>query len=339
MKNAEIDIVLVVNMFLTGFDSKPLNTLYVDKNLKYHGLIQAFSRTNRVYDATKPYGTVVCYRNLKKDVDDAICLFSNTDNTDVVLMQDYEHYMNLFKEKLKELYEIVPTVESIDDIQDENMKKSFVEAFRDLTKQLTKLKTFTEFEFNEEELGMSAQTYEDYKSKYFRIYDAVKNSEKVSILVDIDFCIELMQTDKINVAYILNLIRNINFDTEDKVKTDIAKIKKLIDNADNDNLRLKADILREFLDKVVPKATKEDSMDELFNDFIEEKRVNEIIEFSKEVELEGEKVKAFITEYEYSNQIDGAKIKDTVTGTFLKKRKLTEKIKKFIVNHVGKFTF
>lgn len=339
MKNAEIDIVLVVNMFLTGFDSKPLNTLYVDKNLKYHGLIQAFSRTNRVYDATKPYGNVVCYRNLKKDVDDAICLFSNTDNTDVVLMQDYEHYMNLFKEKLKELYEIVPTVESIDDIQDENMKKSFVEAFRDLTKQLTKLKTFTEFEFNEEELGMSAQTYEDYKSKYFRIYDAVKNSEKVSILVDIDFCIELMQTDKINVAYILNLIRNINFDTEDKVKTDIAKIKKLIDNADNDNLRLKADILREFLDKVVPKATKEDSMDELFNDFIEEKRVNEIIEFSKEVELEGEKVKAFITEYEYSNQIDGAKIKDTVTGTFLKKRKLTEKIKKFIVNHVGKFTF
>ena len=339
MKNAEIDIVLVVNMFLTGFDSKPLNTLYVDKNLKYHGLIQAFSRTNRVYDATKPYGNVVCYRNLKKDVDDAICLFSNTDNTDVVLMQDYEHYMNLFKEKLKELYEIVPTVESIDDIQDENMKKSFVEAFRDLTKQLTKLKTFTEFEFNEEELGMSAQTYEDYKSKYFRIYDAVKNSEKVSILVDIDFCIELMQTDKINVPYILNLIRNINFDTEDKVKTDIAKIKKLIDNADNDNLRLKADILREFLDKVVPKATKEDSMDELFNDFIEEKRVNEIIEFSKEVELEGEKVKAFITEYEYSNQIDGAKIKDTVTGTFLKKRKLTEKIKKFIVNHVGKFTF
>ena len=97
MKNAEIDIVLVVNMFLTGFDSKPLNTLYVDKNLKYHGLIQAFSRTNRVYDATKPYGNVVCYRNLKKDVDDAICLFSNTDNTDVVLMQDYEHYMNLFK--------------------------------------------------------------------------------------------------------------------------------------------------------------------------------------------------------------------------------------------------
>ncbi|MGL5765091.1 MAG: type I restriction endonuclease subunit R [Sarcina sp.] len=339
MKKSDIDIVLVVNMFLTGFDSKPLNTLYVDKNLKYHGLVQAFSRTNRVFDATKPYGNVVCYRNLKKDTDDAICLFSQTDSTDVVLMQDYEHYMSLFKEKLQELYAIVPTVDSIDDIQDENTKKSFVEAFRDLTKQLTKLKTFTEFEFDEEELGMSAQTYEDYKSKYFSIYDAVKNSEKVSILVDIDFGIELMQTDKINVSYILNLIRNIDFDTDDKVKADVAKIKKLLDNADNDNLRLKADILREFLDKVVPKATKEDSMDELFNNFIEEKRVNEIIEFSKEVELNGEQVKGFITEYEYSNQIDGAKIKDTVSGTFLKKRKLTEKIKTFIVNHVGKFTF
>ena len=339
MKRAEIDIVLIVNMFLTGFDSKPLNTLYVDRNLRHHGLVQAFSRTNRIYDETKPYGNVVCYRNLKKDTDEAICLFSQTDSTDVVLMQDYKHYMDLFKEKLQDLYQIAPTVESIDDIQDEKIKKSFIEAFRDLTKQLTRLKTFTDFEFDEEKLGMSVQTYEDYKSKYFGIYDAVKNSEKVSILVDIDFGIELMQTDKINVSYILNLIRNIDFDTDDKVKSDVAKIKKLLDNADNDSLRLKADILREFLDKVVPKATKEDSMDELFSNFIEKKRVSEILEFSKEVELKGEQVKGFITEYEYSNQLDGAKIKDTITGTFLKKRKLTDKIKTFIVNHVGKFTF
>ncbi|MGL4740190.1 MAG: type I restriction endonuclease subunit R [Sarcina sp.] len=339
MKKAQIDIVLVVNMFLTGFDSKPLNTLYVDKNLKYHGLVQAFSRTNRIYDATKPYGNVVCYRNLKKDTDDAICLFSQTDSTDVVLMEDYKHYMNLFKVKLQELYNIAPTVEFIDEIEDENIKKSFVEAFRDLTKQLTKLKTFTEFEFDEKELGMSAQTYEDYKSKYFTIYDSVRNSEKTSILVDIDFGIELMQTDKINVSYILNLIKNIDINSKDKMKADVNKIKKLLDNADNENLRLKADMLREFLDKVVPKAVKEDSIDELFNNFIEEKRVNEIQEFSKAVELKDEEVKGFITEYEYSNQIDGAKIKDTVSGTFLKKRKLTEKIKTFIVNHVGKFTF
>ena len=339
LKNAELDIVIVVNMFLTGFDSKPLNTLYVDKNLKYHGLVQAFSRTNRIYDSTKQHGNVVCYRNLKKDTDDAICLFSQTDSTDVVLMKDYSHYMKLFKEKLANLYTIAPTVESIDEIQDENEKKSFVEAFRDLTKQLVKLKTFTEFEFDEEKLGISAQKYEDYKSKYLGIYDQVRKAEKTSILVDIDFGIELMQTDKINVSYILNLIRNISFDSKEKAKSDVEKIKKLLDKADNDNLRLKADLLREFLDKVVPKATKEDSMDELFNNFLEDKRTNEIIEFSKEVELEGEKVKGFITEYEYSGKLDGSEIKDSVSGGLLKKKKLADKIKSFIVDNVNKFTF
>jgi Type I site-specific restriction-modification system, R (restriction) subunit and related helicases len=84
VKNAQIDILLVVNMFLTGFDSKTLNTLYVDRNLKYHDLVQAYSRTNRVYSRTKNYGNIVCYRNLKKNTDEALCLFSQTDNTDVV---------------------------------------------------------------------------------------------------------------------------------------------------------------------------------------------------------------------------------------------------------------
>ena len=339
LKNAELDMVIVVNMLLTGFDSKPLNTLYVDKNLKYHGLLQAYSRTNRVYDATKQFGNIVCYRNLKKETDDAICLFSQTDTTDVVLMEDYDHYMNLFKEQLEKLYEIAPTIESVDEIQDENEKKKFIEVFRDLTKQLTKLKTFTEFEFNEETLGISEQTYEDYKSKYLGIYEKVRDSEKTSILVDIDFGIELMHTDKINVSYILNLIRNIDFDTEEKVKKDVEKIKRLLDKADNDNLRLKADLIREFLDKVVPKATKDQSMDELFNDFIEEKRVEEIIDFSKEVEVEGEQVKGFITEYEYSGKIDGGEIKDILSGGLLKKKKMADKIKHFIIEHVKKFTF
>ena len=102
MKQAQIDILLVVNMFLTGFDSKPLNTLYVDKNLQYHNLLQAYSRTNRVEKATKPYGNVVCYRNLKK-TDDTIRLFSKTDSVDDVLMQNYDAYLAKFKEALEGL--------------------------------------------------------------------------------------------------------------------------------------------------------------------------------------------------------------------------------------------
>ncbi|MDK0890966.1 type I restriction endonuclease subunit R [Clostridium perfringens] len=339
IKNAEVDIVIVVNMFLTGFDSKPLNTLYVDKNLKYHGLIQAYSRTNRILDSTKQHGNIVCYRNLKKETDEAICLFSQTDSTDVVLMESFDHYLKLFQERLDRLYEIAPTIESIDSMQDENEKKDFVEAFRELTKQLTKLKTFVEFEFNEKKIGISAQKYEDYKSKYFTIYESVKKDGKTSILVDIDFCIELMQTDKINVNYILNLIRTIDFETEEKTKKDIEKIKRLLDNADNENLRLKSELLREFLDQVVPNITKNDSVDEAFNEFLEDKRVDEIEYFSNEVEIDKFKVKEYVSEYEYSGRIDGSEIKDNLSGGLLKKKRLAEKIKTFIINHVNKFNF
>ena len=339
IKNAEVDIVIVVNMFLTGFDSKPLNTLYVDKNLKYHGLIQAYSRTNRILDGTKQHGNIVCYRNLKKETDEAICLFSQTDSTDVVLMESFDHYLKLFQERLDRLYEVAPTIESIDSMQDENEKKDFVEAFRELTKQLTKLKTFVEFEFNEKKIGISAQKYEDYKSKYFTIYESVKKDGKTSILVDIDFCIELMQTDKINVNYILNLIRTIDFETEEKTKKDIEKIKRLLDNADNENLRLKSELLREFLDQVVPNITKNDSVDEAFNEFLEDKRVDEIEYFSNEVEIDKFKVKEYVSEYEYSGRIDGSEIKDNLSGGLLKKKRLAEKIKTFIINHVTKFNF
>lgn len=341
LKKAEVDIVLVVNMFLTGFDSKPLNTLYVDRNLNYHGLVQAFSRTNRVLDDTKPYGNIVCYRNLKKNTDEAICLFSQTGNTDVVLMESYDYYLEAFKKKLIELYNVAPSVESLDDIKDEEHKKKFIEAFRDLSKQLIKLKTFVDFEFDKEKIGMSHQEYEDYKSKYFNIYDEVRKNanEKESILLDIYFGIELMQTDKINVNYIMNLIRDIDFDNEDKRKADIEKIKKLLDSADNDNLRLKADLIRAFLDEVVPKAEGKESMDELFNNFVEEKRVYEITEFAKDIDIERETVKEYITEYEYSGTIDSAQIKDNVKGSLLKKRKLADKIKHFIIDNVAKFTF
>ena len=341
IKNAEVDIVLVVNMFLTGFDSKPLNTLYVDRNLNYHGLVQAFSRTNRILDDTKPYGNIVCYRNLKKNTDEAICLFSQTENTDVVLMESYDHYLGLFKERLDDLYKLAPNIDMIDSIQNEEGKKNFVIAFRELSKQLIKLKTFVDFEFDKEKIGMAHQEYEDYKSKYFRIYDELKKSapEKESILLYIDFAIELMAVDKINVDYIMNLIRDIDFSDEEKRKADIEKIKRLLDSADNENLRLKADLIRAFLDEVVPKANKNSSMDDLFNEFIEEKRVYEITEFAENIDIVKETMKDYITEYEYSGIIDSAKIKDSINGGLLKKKKLSEKIKHFIIDHVSKFSF
>src|SRR5690606_23161067 len=110
VKNKQVDILLVVNMFLTGFDSKPLNTLYVDKNLRYHGLIQAFSRTNRILDTVKSQGNIVCFRNLKQATDDAIALFSNLNAKDEIILAPYEDYIETFKEALKNLLTVAPSV-------------------------------------------------------------------------------------------------------------------------------------------------------------------------------------------------------------------------------------
>lgn len=174
VKDSKIDILIVVNMFLTGFDSKVLNTLYVDKNLMYHDLIQAYSRTNRVEKESKPFGKIVNYRDLKKETDDALRVFSQTNDTDTILMRSYVEYKKEFMDAYRELKMIVPTPHMVDDIQDEEELKRFVEAYRLLAKIILRLKAFDEFEFTIDEIGMDEQENEDYKSKYLAVYDQVK---------------------------------------------------------------------------------------------------------------------------------------------------------------------
>lgn len=339
VKNAQIDILIVVNMFLTGFDSKTLNTLYVDKNLKYHELIQAYSRTNRIEKSTKPYGNIVCYRNLKENTDEAIRLFSLTNNTDTVLMESYEYYLKLFKQKLKELFNIVVEPQDVDSLASEDDKKAFIVSFRDLSKVLVKLQTFTDFEFSEEELGISEQKYQDFKSKYFLIYDSVKKEEgeKVSVLADIDFGIELMHTDKINVSYIMNLIRNIDMEDDEKRKKDIKHIMGELERADSEDLRLKVDLLKAFLEKVVPNLTKEDSIDEAYNEFENNQRKEDIYNFSNEIGIDAEIIKEHVAEYEYSGIVKNEELSDIITAPLLKKRKLVKQVKDFIIEHVEKY--
>ena len=163
---------LVVNMFLTGFDAKRVNTLYVDKNLKYHGLIQAFSRTNRNFGKLKTQGNIVCFRNLKQATDDAITLFSNKEAIEEIIMQPYENYVEKFNSAVEKLYAIAPTVDSVNDLEDENAELDFVKAFRDVIRLKTILSSFADFSF--EPLDIEEQEFEDYKSKYLDIYDKVK---------------------------------------------------------------------------------------------------------------------------------------------------------------------
>lgn len=339
VKTAQIDILIVVNMFLTGFDSKTLNTLYVDKNLKYHDLIQAYSRTNRIEKSTKPYGNIVCYRNLKKRTDEAICLFSQTNNADTVLMESYEYYLEKFKEQLEVLFNIAKTPEDVGLLEREEDKKEFIVAFRELSKILIKLQTFNDFEFTEDNTGLSEQTYQDYKSKYFLIYEQTKGTdgEKVSILEDIDFGIELMHTDKINVSYIMDLIRNIDLNDEEKKEKDIHNIKQQLDRADNEELRLKIDLIKNFLDKVVPDLKPDESIDDAYSDFEEEERKKEVKYFSDEVGVSEDVIYEHIAEYQFSGIIDNETMSDEIKAPLLKKRKILKVMKDFIKAHVRRF--
>ncbi|GAA0103195.1 type I restriction endonuclease subunit R [Paraclostridium bifermentans] len=335
VKTAQIDILIVVNMFLTGFDSKTLNTLYVDKNLKYHDLVQAYSRTNRVEQDTKPYGNIVCYRNLKENTDEALKLFSKTDSTDIVLMESYEYYLDLWASELNKLLEIVPTPQNVDDLQSEEDMKKFIVGFRDLTKILVKLQTFIDFKFTKENLGISEQTYQDFKSKYFTIYEMVKKeqTEKVSVLSDVDFYVELMSTDKVNVDYILNLIRDIDLFDYDRRDRDIKHIVTELDRADNVELRFKVDLLKEFLQKVVPELEPNSNIDEEYSKFEAVSRMKEVSYFASEIGLDEDFINESISEYEYSGIIN----RDEIGNEVKEKLKVKFRDRKMKVNQVGDF--
>ncbi|WP_201297224.1 type I restriction endonuclease subunit R, partial [Escherichia coli] len=175
MKRKEVDILLVVNMFLTGFDSPPLNTLYVDKNLRHHGLIQAFSRTNRVFDARKSHGNIVCYRRLKNATDEALSIFANRDAKaggvdeviSTVIMKPYPDLVDSFRDGVAQLKAIAETPDAVDELYKEEDQLKFLAKFRDVLRLQNTLKTFSEFheDLESEVLDIDEQTLLDYQSK------------------------------------------------------------------------------------------------------------------------------------------------------------------------------
>lgn len=339
-KTKQLDILIVVNMFLTGFDSKPLSVLYVDKELKYHDLLQAYSRTNRVEKETKPFGIIICYRNLKKQTDDALTLFSKTNDTQGIIVPSYDFFVQKFNELVVRLKECAPSPASIDVMQDENQQKRFVEIFRELTKYLQSLRTFIEFSLDKDKLDMSEQEYEDYKSKYRMLYAQMRQKrDVVSVLADVDFCIELMESDRINVAYIMNLIRNIHFDDKAKKNYDIRHIKEELSRTDNPRLLRKVEILQAFLDKVVIHLNSADEIDAAYNEFENREKQREIEEFAGKEELNFNVLADIISEYEFSGVLDVGNIRDRIEKPMplLKKRSLVNRIVDFIHAHCEKY--
>lgn len=338
-KIPEIDLLIVVNMHLTGFDSKPLNTLYVDKNLEWHGLLQAFSRTNRVEKETKQFGNIVCYRNLKKATDNALRLFSGGGNIDGVLLKPYDHYVGEFEKQGFTLRGICPTAADVDNLMSEDEQLNFVVAFRELSKTLLTLQTFIDFEWSEIKC-MTQQEYEDFKSRYQTIYDQIKNqrqAEKTSILLDIDFAIEIIQTDRINVAYIMNLLRNVDLKNPTQKQKDIEHIKKELQRSDSPELKKKIDLIQSFLNEVVMGMGENDDMDESWAAYEQRKRNEEIEAFAAENEIDSGYLKDVISEYEFSGNMDRDGIRAQIQKPLLVARKLIEKISTFIIDNCNKY--
>jgi type I restriction enzyme R subunit len=324
VKEREIDILLVVNMFLTGFDSKTLNTLYVDKNLKFHGLIQAFSRTNRILNDLKSQGNIVCFRNLKSATDDAITLFSNKEARDVILMQPYENYVAKFNEALQELKNLTPDIESVNELPSEVEELAFIRRFRELLRLRNILSVFTDFTFDD--LGMSNQEFDDYKSKYLDLYDKVRTnnqSEKVSILDDVDFELELVHRDTINVAYILHLLSKLKGTVS---LPEFTKQKKtIIDLLSGDvKLRSKRELIEKFILENLPNIKDADSVSDAFDVFWGQEQELALEALCKEENIQREKLLAMIGEYLFTER---KPLSDEIIDLLETKPKLLERKK------------
>ena len=310
-------------MFLTGFDSKTLNTLYVDKNLKYHGLIQAFSRTNRILNEQKSQGNIVCFRNLKKATDEAIALFSNKNAKDIILMKSYEEYVEKFVEALGNLKSIVPDVDSVNDLIDEESKLSFVKAFRELMRIKNILGSFADFSF--EDLGIVEQEFEDYKSKYLDIYETIgkgDGKEKVSILEDVDFELELIHKDEINVTYILKLLAQFKDSSEQEQKQQRQNIVNIING--NAQLRSKRELIERFIDAHLMSLEDVDSVDDAFEKFWDEEKIKAFDTLCEEENLNKEEVKKVVDTYLYDER---PPLNDDIANTLNVKPKLLERKK------------
>ncbi|MDN6342073.1 MAG: type I restriction endonuclease subunit R [Lactococcus lactis] len=339
VKHKQIDVLLVVNMFLTGFDSKALNTLYVDKNLRYHGLIQAYSRTNRILNELKSQGNIVCFRNLKGATDEAISLFSNINAKDEIIMQPYEEYVAKFNEAFISLLQIAPTVNSVNDLPSEEEELEFIKAFRELMRLKNVLATFTEFDFVD--LSMDEQNFEDYKSKYLDLYDNAKSAqakEKVSILQDVDFELELIHRDEINVAYILKLLAKLkNADAEEQERQKKAILELM---SGDTQMRSKRELIERFIQENLPQIDDSDDIPDEFANYWSKERVAAIENLSKEENLDAEKLQEVIGNYLFTEK---KPLRDEIIGMLkerpsLKYRKtIAERVTEKIVGFVDTF--
>ncbi|WP_127836604.1 type I restriction endonuclease subunit R [Clostridium prolinivorans] len=344
VKNREIDILIVVNMFLTGFDATTLNTLWVDKNLKQHGLIQAFSRTNRILNSVKTYGNIVCFRDLKEETDKAIALFGNKDAGGIVLLKTYDEYYKGYCEKgehkpgYEELIATLTTQYPLGKpIAGEETQKDFIRLYGAILRLRNILTSFDDFAGNE---ILSERDFQDYQSIYIDLYQKYRkgsDSNKETINDDIVFEIELIRQIEVNIDYILMLV--------DKYQKSNCKDKTIlttIDKAINSSIELRSK--KELIERFINQVNVSTKIDEDWRKFLHERKEEEITEIIKEEKLKPEETRRFI-----DNSLQDGVLKTTGTaidkimppisrfggGRAVKKQGIIEKLTKFFEKYFG----
>ena len=331
----QVDILLVVNMMLTGFDAKPLNTLYLDKNLIWHTLVQAYSRTNRVDKVTKQFGQIITYRNIKQWQDDALRLFSGDGDPNEYLLENYEYYVQKWINQEPIIRKVTPTVDDAGQLQSEDEIRMFIIAFRTMVGILATLKTFSKFDWADLAVVMDEEEYEGYKSWYLYYKDqGGKDNPKVPVPVDIDFDIELVRTDRINVVYILNLLKSVqkNRKAEDR-EADLDLILREIERSDNESLRAKKDVMAEFVRTRFYDLSEDADIMAEFEEFMKDHEKAEMEEFAYSHGIDFVTVNDIMVEYIFNGSISDESIRKRLMAYhlgLLKITKLTKEIKDFV---------
>ena len=346
-----IDLLLVVGMFLTGFDAKKLNTLYVDKNMEYHGLLQAFSRTNRVLNEKKRFGKILCFRDLKDNVDASIKLFSQG-GIEAVTRPPFKEVKKQLNELSISFLEHYPTMASVDALKSEYDKKKFLLAFREIIKKRAEIQIYEDFSNDDPGLVLSEQDYNDYRSKYLDMTvgfikpeegnDGMLHDGQQEIqygdqsIEDIDFCLELLHSDVVNVAYILSLISDLNPSDEDYEKKRQDILDTMIEDA---TMRKKTRLIDSFIkqevdnDKEGFKRAKADGTIDLegrLQRYILKMKNKAVHDLAVDEGVEEEALCNFIAEYDYLGREKPEIIQDAVRKTKMGLMLRSAKVKRIL---------
>lgn len=319
------------------------NTLYLDKPLFWHSLVQAYSRTNRIYKETKQYGQIITFRNIKDEQDKALKLFSGDGNPNAYLLENYDYYVAEYADRVSVLRNIAPSYDIAGRLQSEDDQRKFIVAFRLVAQTLSTLKTFSKFEWNDLANVLDEDEFLGYKSWYLYYYDLAKKDREKNVkttLVDIDFNIELIRTDKINVVYILNLLKDVIKKDENEKKRSIDLILREIERSDNERLRAKQEMLKRFVTEKFFSLSPDEDIVKAYEEFEVQQQNMDIEMFAEETGIDVDTIKSFMSEYQFKHVISLEDIRKRLSQKgygLLKTIKLSSEIEEFVKEQYEKF--